>query len=123
MTTELKPTPQSVEMIQHKDGTGPWIAIASFRPSATTVECMGRRGDVCMIPQTMLIGEPYDVPFADIPAAQRKAYCQRFGFEIPPEAVKVVPVKVPKAPKRAKAVKPVKAAKPAKGAKQAASAE
>ncbi len=103
MTSPLKPTPQTVELIKHKDGTGPWISITSQRPNATSVECMGRRGDVCMIPQAMLVGEPYEVPFNEVPQAQQKAYCQRFGFEIPHFEPPAKPVKKKAAPKKAKA--------------------
>lgn len=124
MTSPLKPTPQTVELIKHKDGTGPWISIASQRPNATSVECMGRRGDVCMIPQAMLVGEPYEVPFNEVPQAQQKAYCQRFGFEIPHFEPPAKPVKKKAAPKKPKAgAAKLAAPKPAKAKAKAAEDE
>ncbi len=80
---EPSEVPESILLLHHKEGSGPWILISDWAKKEATVECMGRRGEIRRIARENFMGAPKEIPFANLSDGQRLAYCQHFQIAIP----------------------------------------
>lgn len=84
--SEAQTTLETVWLLQHKQGSGPWVLLGEWKSTLPTLECMGRRGEINNIPRERFTGPPAEVPVASLSEYQRNAYLRHYGYGPAPNA-------------------------------------